>query len=231
MFNNEKENKLLNDFKTICNELDSYDRVNTLIRRKIELTLKILNSNSFKQSVYSWGINNPKEIISIYRACKSEDGFLITYGTTILGGLYLDFCHSFLTTASDRYTQKYNITNLKTSEEVYVGLNEIIEYYTSKEHKNFKIDISVNSGDSRVVIPLINNDFIMSNDNVKYGVIQIDPLVKQVLLSVIEELFSITIVEADTSKLKVTFENIEASDKVVPFIQRNKRGFPFLNEL
>ena len=71
----------------------------------------------------------------------------------------------------------------------------------------------------------------MSNDNVKYGVIQIDPLVKQVLLSVIEELFSITIVEADTSKLKVTFENIEASDKVVPFIQRNKRGFPFLNEL
>lgn len=224
MLNNKKEDTIFDEFDAICQKLDSYDNINNLIRRKIELFLKILNSDSFKKNIYLWGMLYPQELISIYNACNSEDGFVITYGTTILGGSYLDFCQSFSTSVNNRYTQKYNITNLKTSEQKTIELDEIIKYYSARDYKNFKVDVAIVRNEEDITtIPLITNDFIMENGNVKYGIIKVDLLIKQFLPGIIDEFFDIRTVETSANKLDNNIEDLESLDKVVPiFANKNK---------
>lgn len=219
MINTDKECKLLNEFKVVCEELNSYIKLNNLISKKIDLTLKILNSKSFKQSFYLWGINNPKELISIYAACKSEDGFIITYGSAILNGIYLDFCDSFIEIANTNHTKTYSITDSRTLDKISISLNELAHHYKALSPSEFNININITIGKSSVDIPLVTNEFVSSNGTVRHGFIKIDPIVKQPILTIIEDLFNIEAINSNLYMIDSDFIHKETTENVIPLFK------------
>lgn len=190
MFNTKKDAVLVQEYNKISKELEEYSNLKPLIRAKTELTLKLLNSSSFKQGLYFWGVSKPKELLAIYLSCKSDNDFILTYGSTILNGVYLDFCQSFLQIANSSL-KKYTIKDINTSQEIVVPISDIAEYYSSVDISGYSMNIDISTELEQISFELTTNEYMKYNDVIRHGFIKVDPLVKHTLIPLIESLFEI----------------------------------------
>ena len=236
MYNNES---LLTQLNAINDELSEYKELQNAIFKKLQIMNKLANSDEFENAVLEWARAYPEEALIYFLSNKEQDETLITYGSLILGGLYLNFNGYFYSVLkeTDRVEDKYLFENTHSRERRIISVKDIIKTISKYINTQEDMTIKISDNGSNTMLPIAINNITMNNGEVYVGKLEFEPILKSKIYNIIEsnfivkELFNneekpsiIEDFENDTISITHSFIAKESNKNVIPFGRTSKHA-------